>query len=387
MMVAAAACGSAERTVGKDSHFETWNAPNDPAGIDPSFEIRVDELPIAGESARKPIPGDYWATYRDSINVRWDGDGSMSPSEKFEKAFGKTGVPDAVSRRYGIERHRAWSKSCLSGADCVGVTEGASCAKRIGESSGVCIPTWWGICHGWAPYAISEPAPVEPVEHNGVTFFPGDLEGLMSLVYSVGLPIRILAERCSEKAPNMGEDGRIGVGACRDINPGSLHVVAANLLGIRRHGFVHDRTYDGEVWNQPVYAFRVANAASERLREVSPAEAATLVGLPDGSAYGYNTAAKRFFHVVLELDWIAEAEPAHTSHVEELASYSRTTGFEYVLEADEAGRILGGEYVGDSKIFHPDFVWWPVERPAGSVADGLITYEEVAMLHELARGE
>ena len=31
---------------------------------------------------------------------------------------------------------------------------GESCSMREGQTSGRCIPTWWGICHAWAPAAI-----------------------------------------------------------------------------------------------------------------------------------------------------------------------------------------------------------------------------------------
>jgi hypothetical protein len=381
--VVIAGCGGEDGGVGSDVGYEKWNWANDPARVDASFEYNVDKLPLEGKANEKPIPADYWATYRDSINVRWDGD-NPSPSEKYEQAFARSGVADAVSRRYGIDRYRNTRKSCTEWSDCSSLGDGSSCAKRRGETQGVCIPTWWGICHGWAPYAISEPAAVKPVEHNGVTFYPGDLEALMSLAYSVGLPVKFLSERCNEKAPNMGGDGRIAADECRDMNPGSLHVVAANMLGIRKVGFVEDRTYDLEVWNQPVYAYRITNAVDGRLKEVSKEEAVALVGLPEGSAYTYNTDAERFFHVALDVDWIAEAPPAHTSHVETLSSYTRTDSYEYVLEADVAGNLQGGEYVGASRSFHPDFVWWPTAKPSGTLAEGLITYDEIKLLNDLA---
>jgi hypothetical protein len=248
----------------------------------------------------------------------------------------------------------------------------------------VCIPTWWGLCHGWAPYAIAEPAAVNPVVHNGVTFYPGDIEALFTLVYSKGLSVKFLSERCNEKAPDPEEDGRIPADECRDMNPGTLHIVATNLLGLRQQGFVEDRTYDLEVWNQPVSGFRVANVNEDgTLREVSKDEALALLGQPEGGDYVYNLDAKRFFHVVLDLNWITEANAAQHSHVGDPA-YTRTDTYEYILETDEHGNIFGGEYVGHSREFHPDFVWWPTDRPHGTIANGMITYEEVKMLNEMA---
>ncbi len=380
--VALAACGD---DLGTDTGYEKWNWANDPANVDPSFEYLVDKLPLEGTAASKPIPGDYWATYKDNVNVRWDGETSLSPAEKYEKAFGKTGVADAVSKNYGIDAYKGQRKACKTSSDCTDLDDGSTCSKRTGQEEGVCIPTWWGICHGWAPYAISEPAPVKPVEHNGVTFYPGDLEGLMSLVYSVRLPVKFLSERCDEKKPNLGGDGRIAAQECRDMNPGSLHVVATNLLGIRKVGFVEDRTYDLEVWNQPVYAFRITNAVDGKLKEVTKEEAVKLTGLADGSEYTFNREAERFFQVALDIDWIRESQPAKESHVPDLATYTSTDSYEYVLETDKDGKIQGGEYINGSRESHPDFVWWPVGEPYGKVADGLITYANVKKLNELAK--
>ena len=384
-VTAAAGCGSDD--VGQDVDFETWNRANNPAYVDANFKYNVADLPVTGEAAQSPIPADYWATYKDSINARWDGD-SPSPAEKYGQAFGIDNLEDIVSRNYGIDKNRGSRKSCKTSADCSDLEDGSSCSRRRGEGDdvdGVCIPSWWGMCHGWAPYAISEPAAVNPSEYNGVTFYPGDPEALMSLVYGSGLHVKFLSERCNEKAPEVGEDGRIPDDECRDMNPGSLHIVATNLLGLRGEGFVEDRTYDLQVWNQPVKGYQVENATEDgKLVEINKAEAVALVGLPEGSAYKYNTDARRFFHVKLALDWITEASPAKTSHVGQ-DYYTRTDRYEYVLETDIDGNIVGGEYVGSSREFHPDFVWWPTAKPNGYIAEGKITYQNFAMLNDLAK--
>jgi len=360
--------------IGSDESFETWNRRNNPAYVDANFEYNAERLPISGKAAQDPIPADYWATYRDSINQRWDGHDSQSPSEKFEQAFGLEGLPDVISSLYGIDKY-SHRKECFADMDCDDLEDGSTCARRSQEDEmGTCIPTWWGLCHGWAPYAISEPAAVETVEHNGVTFYPGDIEALFTLVYTKGLPVKFLSERCNEKSPDPDDDGRIPQDECRDMNPGSLHIVATNMLGLREVGFVEDRTYDLQVWNQPVSAYRVTNAEDGKLIEVTQEEAVALVGLEEGSEYTYNTEAKRFFHVKLELDYITEAGPAHHSHVGN-SMYTRTDRYEYVLEARQDGTIFGGEYVGASRTFHPDFVWWPTDKPSGRVADGMITYD------------
>ncbi|MFO0677563.1 MAG: pre-peptidase C-terminal domain-containing protein [Polyangiaceae bacterium] len=460
---------------------ERWNRANDPAFVDNTFVYEVDKLPALGEIKAPPTPGDYWATYKDSINVRWDGEDSLSPAEKWAKAFNRPTTPDVVSRQYGIKSRN--SKECTQESDCSDLKDGSSCAIPRGESKGRCIPTWFGICHGWAPYAFSEPTPVNPVVKNGVTFYPGDLEGIMSLVYGSNLPTKFLSERCNTNDPAVGDDGRVGENACRDMNPGSFHVVATNMLGLRATGFVEDRTYDDEVWNQPVRSYRVTNANPDgKLPEISKADAAALLGIDvkfeevlarttlkknetksgvykattdgelvvhtngtgdaelyvkkgavatpenadckstgstavetcritlaageelhytvsgfsdtsDVSAsigtklpaadvkYTFNQDAKRFFHVKMDFRYISESRPARASHIDRVDEFTRTDSYEYILETDEAGRIMGGEWLNESRTLHPDFVWWPSAKPKGTVAGGLISYDEAAALN------
>jgi hypothetical protein len=267
-----------EGEVGQSEDAERWDAKNNPASVDGTFVYEVEKLPTTGTMKSAPIPADYWATHQDSINVRWDGAESLSPAEKWEKAFNKPGLAKRVSELYGI-RKQTTRKECTQTSECADLKDGSECAIPRGETKGRCIPTWWGICHGWAPYAFSEPAARKAVEKNGVTFYPGDLEGLMSLAYGERLPTKFLSTRCNTKDSATDASGRVIAGECRDMNPGSFHVVASNMLGLRQQGFVYDRTWDAEVWNQPVRGFAITNLQNGKLKEVTKAEAIKLAGI------------------------------------------------------------------------------------------------------------
>jgi len=476
-----------EENVLDDGKYEAWNSANNPAYVDSTFVMDVTALPVEGESAKKPIPGDYWATARDSINHRWDGENSQSPAEKYGAAFAKPGFAKAVTDNFGIYGHGR--KACNESSECEDQKDGSSCVKprdATGDKAGRCIPGWWGICHGWSPFALSENAPVKAVVKNGVTFYPGDLEALGSLVYSQNLPTKFLSERCNKEGDKLGVDnnGRVRDSECRDMNPGAVHVVAANMLGLRKVGMVEDRTYDLQVWNQPVRSFKVTNAENGKLKEITKAEAISMLGLglkydtlladteikkmekktgiyevqadgpviiklsgtgdgdlhvkkgaeasetvydcrPYGGSsneeckiadakagdkiyymvlgygetstvsvsvgsvignaeYTYNTAAKRFFYVELDLNYITESSPSHESHVGQLDSYTRTDHYQYILETDENARIQGGEWVAESRQSHPDFMWWPSAKPQGSLPGGL-TYADVKSLLDQAQ--
>lgn len=466
-----------EAAASDDGKYEAWDSANNPARVDNTFIYEVDQLPLEGRVKDTPWPGDYWATARDSVNHRWDG-AEPSPAEKVEQAFGLTGFATKVTNEFGIFGHDL--KECQTGADCTGDDAGSCVKPRGHEGAGRCVPTWWGICHGWAPAAFSEPAPTKPVVHNGVTFYPGDLEGLMSLAYSEGLPTKFLSRRCNRDGGDVGRDntGRVREGECRDMNPGSFHVIATNFLGLRKAGFVEDRTYDAEVWNQPVLGYRITNGENGKLKEITKAEAIAKLGgglsfenlqtdteiakdakvegtvtgksgvikfrvtgtgdvdlyvkkgqaattgaydcmsnggssaeeceltvaagdtvhylvlgyaatskvslqlgspSENGAEYIYNTAAQRFFYVEMDFDYVTESSPSRSSHVQNIDSYTNTDSYQYILEADADGRVIGGEWVGDSQISHPDFVWWPTDKPYGTLPGGL-TY---AMVKEL----
>ena len=102
----------AEGYQGRGSQSVEWNEGDDPNILDfgQNFEYRFDELPVQGETTIPPWAGSYWPTYLDSINDRWDKSSpdTLSPAKKYETAFGKTGIEDAVSLEYGVDsmKHR-----------------------------------------------------------------------------------------------------------------------------------------------------------------------------------------------------------------------------------------------------------------------------------------
>jgi hypothetical protein len=237
----------------KPGKYDAIDSANDPARFDPNLERRFDRLPMEGQATNVPWASDYWASARDSINVRWHGT-DPSPAEKYAQAFNRPSVPEEVSRYVGK------------------------------MSSTETIPGWVGICEGWAASAIRERPAQRAVTRNGVTFLPGDLEGLVSLLYARGnSPSRFLSRRCNDENARFDDSGRAVSAECRDTNPGTLHIIVTNFLGTRGEAFVEDRTYDAEVWNQPLKGYKLTT-----MREISLPEAVALLG--GASATGGETA-------------------------------------------------------------------------------------------------
>ena len=257
---------------------EAWSAVDRPTLFAADLEYHLEDLPLEGEAEDIPWAGSYWPVYRDTINHRWAGSSSMSPAAKYGEAFGVEKVEDLVSMHHGIDS-ASWRPSCTSNSDCE--TGEGQCAIREGEESGYCIPTWWGICHAWAPVAMMEPEPIYPVTRNGVTFEVNDLKALLTLAYN-STGSRFVSLRCNEddsadEIEYDAYDRPTGSDEeCRDTNPGTYHVLLANYLGLNGESFVEDRTFDAEVWNQPIRGYRIT-----RQEEVTVAQAHELLGVDD----------------------------------------------------------------------------------------------------------
>ncbi|MDP3504070.1 MAG: hypothetical protein Q8S33_27275 [Myxococcales bacterium] len=369
---------------------EAWASQDNPSLFSGSLEYRFDVLPREGEAVRVPWAGSYWPTYEDNINAQWGGASSDSPAKKYELAFygadAGVNVEDAVSRAHGIDSAQS-AKACTEATECNAFL-GETCAKRRGQTTGRCIATWWGICHAWAPAAILLAEPKNPVTRNGVTFQVQDLKALGSLAFN-STRNKFISLRCNKHSSQPDGGGirldRFGrpVDAdreCRDTNAGTYHVLLANYLGLMKQSFVEDRTNDYEVWNQPLRNFKVTEA-----RDVTAVEANRLVGLTESDAdaglsterYHFNAAATRFVFVKSEVKYISESSSEDGYTANTINWYTRSDHYEYVLELDAAGKVLGGEWVGSSKQHHPDFLWLPLGTGTTTVAGGRIDVELV----------
>jgi hypothetical protein len=270
---------------------DQWSDRDAPSLFSDELEYKLNDLPLEGAAVNTPWAATYWPVYKDSINDRWNGSETQSPSSKYGEAFGVDDLEDIVSKHHGIDSFET-RKACDTNSDCDGDTQAAQgkCAKRRGEDSGRCIPTWWGICHAWAPAAILEPEPVHPVTRNGVEFKVNDIKALVELMYNRSTS-KFLSLRCNENGADIaldeygnptGDDSE-----CKDTNAGTFHVVMTNYLGLKGEAFVEDRTYDDEVWNQPVAAYRVT-----QMNQVTAVEANELAGAKEVDGSGIETEAK-----------------------------------------------------------------------------------------------
>ena len=393
-----------------EAKADAWDYRNDPAAFARfaarDFKYTLADLPKDGASANTPWPDTYWPTYQDGINARYTGDegvNGFSPAEKYDLAFNGW-MPDA---EFAALKPYSTS-SCMGAFDKAYYDKLGPLARYISTKRGNAeardgvdsdddmkidecdgdgydgVETWWGLCHAWVPAALNEPEPIHPIEFRGVTFYPSDIKALMMQAYNRSRSM-ILGGRCNTKTPERDETGRIKDPACRDTNAGSFHVVVTNMLGRHKMAFAEDRTYDYQVWNQPVFKYEVT-----KQEEIDVKKALELIGSKDADYSKINVKAKRFAEVQTRLYYVTESEASKSPKVPEISAYTRTDNYRYVLELDEQGAILGGEWIlGTSthpawgQSFQPDFLWFST----GPVAelDVPLDYDHIKELLELSR--
>ncbi|DBA01865.1 TPA: hypothetical protein N0F65_006013 [Lagenidium giganteum] len=157
--------------------------------------------------------------------------------------------------------------------------------------------------------------------------------------------------------------GRFTDAARRDLGAGYFHIAFSNIMGKHGKSFVIDTSPDAAVWNQPIRGYKVKSA-----QIVDPAVAGAIFF--GASAYPFNDDAKKVAYVETEIAWIFEREDNRAyvpDHIEDATHYELYT---YVLELDDDDEIIGGEWVGESRAKHPDFLWLTTDRASRDEVTG-----------------
>ncbi|DAZ95252.1 TPA: hypothetical protein N0F65_002364 [Lagenidium giganteum] len=348
------------------------------------METNVNKLVKAAQVSPLPWPSSYWPVYLDGINARWNGN-DASPAEKYARAFGldPKKFTDTISRNNGI-LSQSWRRACGSNADCDGLNDGSECGIRSGESRGYCIPTWFGICHAWAPAAMLEAEPKCAVNKNGVTFRPFDIKALITQIYD-GASAGVVFTGVRYNGPVNGpkdQYGRFTDAAYRDLNAGYFHVAFSNILGRFKRSFILDVSAGPEVWNQPIRGYNVVEQ-----KTYTPVDAARQ--FYRANAYPFNANAVSIQYVRTRFSWIVEAyEDGPLVSTGRVNQYTNTVDYTYLLELDASGNIIGGEWLGRSNGEHPDFLWFVTAQPSvDTVTNVGLSYKNVrALLDASVRG-
>jgi hypothetical protein len=306
-----------------------WDPSNDPSRFGGPYEMRMEALPLHGSSDPTRIPWSetYWPSNEGSINIRWNaagrpGFGLKSPTLEELKLMG----PAAIAQLSPTEKFDIYRGSYDYPL------------KKLVASTDARprAPDWAGICDGWSVAAIEyrEPRAVTRVNPDGIVipFGASDVKGLLSYTAArQKLDSIVIGRYCPFGI-------RLGFPNCRDLNPGSYHVILANELGIKRQAFPADIEPGREIWNQPVigYEFEILGSA-------------------------VSTDAPKALHIRAKLHYVDELEHPRFDPVTGTAEWrSDVQVSEYILELDSQSRITGGDWL--TKYRHPDVFWRPT-RP------------------------
>lgn len=181
------------------------------------------------------------------------------------------------------------------------------------------VPSWHGLCHGWAAASAMESEPKNGIQVSGQTLSVGDLKGLLSICHS------------DDVANFFGDRFGDGVGSedPNDMAPDLLWMVLRRQVKEQQIPIILDVEPGAEVWNYPVFAYRVEYAP---IRSDNKLHNCTLsVWMADNGVNKEFIGLKR--------------------------SFQRYT---FQAEIENGAVIMGtGKWTGSSQKLHPDFAWVP----------------------------
>jgi len=378
------ACGQPSET---SFTQEAWNRRNDPKimGIDVltteyQYETQFDLLPLSADLPKTPWSDYYWPTYQGGLTYRWAQDSSDFDRYVYQsKAFADL-TPGEIAVLSPAEKYDLYM-GFEDYRTTVAERERTGVLKRIPGQPGYNaklrpIPTWEGLCHAWAPatLAFDEPRSVIVKNKAGVEipFSSSDINGLLTMFlhHAPSPHTSFLGGRCEEDLSAIQEkieavrypyegspyfnltaaereaeikklQNELAVKSerseCRDTNAGAFHLVLTNQIARMQEGFIADVTRDDEVWNQAVYGFEV------RTGEVK-----------EGKSPGAAADTVKEITVTTTMKYIVEVGYHHERGAYEANAAEATVDYEYVLELDIHGAVIGGRWISYDR---PDFLW------------------------------
>ncbi len=299
------------------------------------YERKFDALPASGEVPPERIPyvGGWYPQSRGGTNVRMRG---LSPLEKYDAVFN--------------------SGSSLKAADWERRNHTVDPNDR---SSG-----WAGHCNGFSAAATRHAEPKKEVRRGDTVFYPEDIKALLAEIYMGAKFYFLGGNRCGliesgSLLPPASRQDPTTMGMCDDVNPGTFHVALTNWIGIQKYPLIADISGKEQVWNYPHWKYSVESRAIPR------SEANKIITGSSEDSYRFNPDAKLFRSVALTVTRTeAVGAEVMTANVAAAQRYKQQTYY-YVLEMNDAGEIIGGEWVADSQRNHPDFIWVALETMPG----------------------
>jgi len=348
-----------------NAHAAKWDKSNNPNYFNPVAKIKMNaafaDLPLKAEllDNRFGWSETFWPSNVGGIAYRWNSNDPQPFKYKLKTKAELASMSEA-------------ELSELSPAELYDVAMGDysySLTKKVLAKYDPKDLWWEGICHGWSLAASNYAEPGKTVVTNKdgikVPFGASDVKGLLAMhdaYNSKGIYVRV-GDRCSvegkvegEAFPEDGEVPKVSKkdaekSECADVNAGAFHIVLASMIGLNSQGFVADVDRFNDVWNQPVTSYESVVVGEEAL---------TAKDIKNGVSRKVRVKTAMTYGEELVFYSAEEAAKGEVGFVSKepvtgtpAQTYS-TRNYEYVLEIDIAGNIIGGEWISESR---PDMLW------------------------------
>jgi len=287
------ACGKETTTSKLNEAMNSLNNPANIPGANSGLITYPSGLPDTGNIS-KAIWSTYWYPY--------SGGGTVTALSKYDWAIGD-----------GSKKASNWEQ------------------QEVEKLKGI---SWAGHCNGVSAAGTMVDEPRHDVSYNNVSFSIDDVKALIVDAWQASGAA--VGGRCNDETIEYDSIGRMINSDCRDINPASFHIVLANFLGIFHKPIIQDIDPGVEVWNGPVVSYKIRMKQNLTTLDVNW----WLLNVKKDT-YAYNPNARSFVYYQTEVTMFDGTQKI----------------YEYILELDSGGYIIGGEWYRNAKKDHPDFMW------------------------------
>ncbi len=194
-------------------------------------------------------------------------------------------------------------------------TEGGGLFRRGRTVSYSATPHWHGHCNGWSAAAMRHAEPKQQVQRNGVVFTPADVKALLAEIYIYN------------ETENL-------TGYQYPVNAGAFHAIITNWIGRASHPVGMEADPGKEKWNYPIYAYATSS----------------------------QTISSRQVVVRMNISYAKDSR----GESQQSPRIKYTKYFQYALDLNEAGDIVGGYFVRGSSLI--DLLWIPLQPKQGGKA-------------------
>jgi hypothetical protein len=136
-----------------------------------------------------------------------------------------------------------------------------------------------------------------------------------------------------------------------DVNPGAFHLALAHQLGIKKEMLAMDRYPGDTVWNFPIVAYTSTEVPGKSRTKSAKAAPGTVKEVLMSTKVTYS----------VNDDGAYPSQPILKNRT-----------YEYYLELDASGKILGGSWVSTD---HPDYLWHPATLGAEGAKEKMFSGE------------